>query len=56
MEKKVKFCVDCLLPNGVWKKGSIVWPAANAEVVAASIRDEHPDWLVELNPVETEAL
>ena len=53
---KSKFFIDCLLPDGTWKQGSIIWPAADAALIAESMREEHPDWLIELNPVETERL
>lgn len=43
--------VDCLTESG-WRKGSIAWPMADAEIVAAGFREEHPNWLVEINPIE----
>ena len=43
--------VDCLTESG-WRKGSIAWPLADAEIVAAGFREEHPNWLVEINPIE----
>jgi len=49
---KPKFFVDCLLPDGSWKRGSVAWPSDDAEIVAAGFREEHPDWIVELNPLE----
>lgn len=56
MVEKLKFFVDCLLPDGTWKRGSILWPKADAEAVAKGIKEEHPDWLVEINPVEVKNL
>lgn len=48
----LKYFVDCLTPEG-WRKGSIAWPAEDAQIVAAGFREEHPDWLVEINPTDT---
>jgi hypothetical protein len=46
------YFVDCLTPAG-WRYGTIGWPIADAQIVAAGYREERPDWLVEINPVET---
>lgn len=47
----MKFFVDCLTENG-WRKGSIAWPFEDAQIVANGFREEHPDWVVEINPLE----
>jgi len=43
--------VDCLTETG-WRRGSIAWPVEDAIIVAAGFREEHPNWLVEINPIE----
>ena len=48
----VKYFVDCRLPAGSIVKGTIAWPSAEARTRAAELRREHPDWIIELNPME----
>jgi hypothetical protein len=43
--------IDCLTETG-WRRGSIAWPVEDAIIVAAGFREEHPNWLVEINPIE----
>jgi hypothetical protein len=52
----MKYAVDCLLPGGTWRKGTILWPLADALIVAAAYHADHPDWLVEINPVDSTTL
>jgi len=52
MKTSRKYFVDCLLPDGTWRKGDIAWPEADALIVATGFREEHPDWLVEVNLME----
>lgn len=51
MVRRRQAFVDCLTESG-WRNGSIAWPLADAEIVAAGFREEHPNWVVEINPIE----
>lgn len=44
------------MDNGKWLKGTILWPLNDALLVANGFKQDHPTWLVELNPVETKEL
>lgn len=48
----MKYFVDTLREDGQWHKGSIAWPKDDAEIVARGMREDHPEWLVEVNPLE----
>lgn len=50
------FFVDCLLPDGSWRRGTIGWPHEDALIVAAGCKEDHPDWLVEINRVEKKGM
>jgi hypothetical protein len=49
----VKYFIDITLPDGTHKGGTIAWPREDALAVAAEYRHVHPDWVVELVPVDT---
>ncbi len=51
MVRRRQAFVDCLTETG-WRKGSIAWPMEDALIVAAGFREEHPNWAVEINPLE----
>lgn len=48
----MKAFVDVLKEDGQWSQGQIAWPYDEALNVAAEIREQHPDWVVEVNPLE----
>lgn len=56
MKTDYTYFVDCMLPDGTWEYGSIGSNAESAESWAEYIRQQHPDWLVEINPVEKKGL
>ena len=47
----LKFFVDAQRPDGRWVLGEIACPRAEAESRAGELKVQHPDWLVEINPV-----
>jgi len=47
----LKFFVDAQRPDGLWILGEIACTRAEAESRAGELRLQHPDWLVEINPV-----
>jgi hypothetical protein len=49
----VKYFVDIRLPDGTEKDGLIAMPEEDARAQAATIRERHPDWIVEITPVDT---
>ena len=48
----MKYFVDTLQDDGQWHHGGIAWPREDAEIVAKGMKEEHPTWLVEINPLE----
>ena len=48
----MKYFVDCRLPDGSAREGTVAWPSDEALTRADELRREHPDWFVELNPLE----
>lgn len=48
----MNYFVDCMLPDRTWQEGTIAWPATEAQAIAGALREAHPDWLVEINPLE----
>jgi hypothetical protein len=51
-EPRPKFFVDVVKSDGSKREGSIAFPADDAARYAGELRREHPDWLVQLNPLE----
>ena len=51
----LKFFVDAQRPDGLWVLGEIACPRAEAESRAGELKLQHPDWLVEINPVRQTA-
>jgi hypothetical protein len=47
----IKFFVDAQRPDGRWVLGEIACTRAEAETRAGELKLQHPDWLVEINPV-----
>lgn len=48
----MKLFMDITKADGLKVEGTIVWPEADALNEKAKINSEHPDWIVELNPLE----
>lgn len=46
-----KFFVDALRPDGRWVLGEIACLRTEAENLASELKLQHPDWMVEINPV-----
>jgi len=51
----LKFFVDGRRPDGRWVLGEIACTRAEAESRAGEMKLQHPDWLVEINPVRRTA-
>lgn len=49
----MKYFVDIRLPDGTEKQGMLAMPKEDALAQASAIRERHPDWIVEINPVNT---
>lgn len=49
----MKYFVDIKMPDGTEKEGTIAMPREDAQAHAAAIREQHPKWIVEINPVDT---
>ena len=48
----MKYFIDWIDDTGAAHEGSIAWPAVDAQIVAQNMREEHPTWLVTINPLE----
>jgi hypothetical protein len=48
----MKFFIDITKTDGSKVEGTIAWPSDDALAEKARIKMEHPDWHVELNPLE----
>ena len=49
----MKYFVDVRRPDGTEKLGTLAMPKEDALAQAAAIRERHPNWIVEINPVDT---
>ena len=47
----LKFFVDAQRPDGRWVLGEIACTRSEAESRAEELKIQHPDWLIEINPV-----
>lgn len=46
-----RFFVDAQRPDGRWAFGERAMPREEAQQHADQVKLEHPEWLVEINPV-----
>lgn len=48
----MKLFVDITYPDGRKRDGTIAFPESDAVAIRDDIKAEHPDWHVELNPLQ----
>lgn len=48
----MKYFVDITYPDGKKRDGTIAFPSADAVAIRDQIMGEHPDYHVELNPLQ----
>jgi hypothetical protein len=48
----MKYFIDIVYPDRTERRGQIAFPQGDAKQIRDQIKLEHPDWIVELNPLE----
>jgi len=48
----MKYFIDISYPDGSKRSGTIAFPESDAVAIRDQIKSEHPDYIIELNPLQ----